>query len=303
MKIRHFRAAAVLFACILVLGLTGCGSADPDRQAAKVNDTVITQGQLENFSILYMYTLGYDPNEITDEEKSTILQQMVDTEVLRQYFEGLNGENIYGDSFEDDMKKFLDSAKSSEKDFLDKYSITDEDIEYLYRANYLNSTLYTQIQNEHAETDLIARAEEYYDQHKDEYATDPEVRFSVIRVAEQEKAEDIKRQLDGGADFANLAKQYSDESASAANGGDIGFYTRAQVTADYSDKIFDMEVGSVSEPIEADKEFMIFKVTDRNDSGFKSFDEVRDDIYYSFIREYYDQKLDEMKEGCKIEIN
>lgn len=210
MGFRHFRAAAVLLVCIMILALTGCGSSDPDRTVAKVNDTVITQGQLDNYSVLYVYTLGYDPNGITEEEKSTILQQMVDTEVIRQYYEGMDGVSIYGDSFDEDMQKFVAAAKSSEKDFLDKYGITESDIEYLYKSNYLNSTLYTQIQNEHAEEDLVAKATEYYDQHQDEYVTD---------------------------------------------------------------------------------------------NGTRSFDEVKDDIYYGFIQEYYDQKLDEMKEGCTIKIN
>lgn len=210
MRFRHIRAAAVMLICLMVLALAGCGASDPDGKVAKVNDTVITRGQLDNYSVLYMYTLGFDPNDITDEEKSTILDQMVNTEVLRQYFEGLQGETIYGESFDEDVQKFVAAAKSSEKDFLDKYGITDEDIEYLYRANYLNSTLYTQIQNEHAEADLIAKAEDYYDQHQDDYKTE---------------------------------------------------------------------------------------------SGVKPFDEVKDDIYYSFIQDYYDQKLDEMKEGCVIEID
>ncbi len=67
--------------------------------------------------------------------------------------------------------------------------------------------------------------QKYYEQNKEAQFTTPEqrcVRHILFNKDQKEKAEDVKQQLENGGDFAELAKEYSQDPGSAEKGGDLG---------------------------------------------------------------------------------
>lgn len=106
-----------------------------------------------------------------------------------------------------------------------------------------------------------------------EYKADIEKRNAEILAASEnadaDKAgkrkmiEEIKTQLDGGADFKELAGKYSD-CPSGRNGGDLGKFTRGQMVKPFEDAAFSQEVGKVGEIVESDFGFHLIKVTEKH---------------------------------------
>lgn len=91
------------------------------------------------------------------------------------------------------------------------------------------------------------------------------VKDDKLNATAQKQADDIIKQLDAGADFAELAKKESTD-AYASNGGDIGFVSKGQLgIPELDDVIFKLEVGQHSGVIKTQYGFHIVKVTDKKD--------------------------------------
>lgn len=88
-----------------------------------------------------------------------------------------------------------------------------------------------------------------------------EVRASHILVDNEEHAKQIKRELEDGADFAELAKKKS-QGPSAKNGGDLGFFGRNQMVKPFERAAFDLDVGKVSDPVKTQFGWHVIKKTD-----------------------------------------
>jgi peptidyl-prolyl cis-trans isomerase C len=74
------------------------------------------------------------------------------------------------------------------------------------------------------------------------------IRASHILVKTEIEVNDIKSQIDGGGDFATLAREHSD-CPSGAEGGDLGSFGHGAMVAEFDKVAFDLEVGDVSDPV------------------------------------------------------
>jgi peptidyl-prolyl cis-trans isomerase C len=134
-----------------------------------------------------------------------------------------------------------------------------------------------------------AEAREFYDSNKERFTTPERVRAShiLINVAdtdsdvtrEQKKAkiEDIRAQLVAGGDMAALARENSD-CPSKDKGGDLGFFGRGQMVKPFEDAAFALEVGEISPVVETKFGYHVIKVTEKEDAGSTSFEDVKDSI-------------------------
>ena len=134
----------------------------------------------------------------------------------------------------------------------------------------------------------------YYDQHRDQYRTAEQVKVSHIliktpppgpdgkvdekRVAEaQHRAEDLLKQLKGGANFEELAKKYS-EDTSAKEGGSLGWLSRSQTVPEFDKAAFSLPKGQISDLVKSSFGFHIIRVDDKQEAHMKTLDEVKADI-------------------------
>ena len=129
----------------------------------------------------------------------------------------------------------------------------------------------------------------YYDSHIADYTQEEEVRASHILIgitgtAQRTKeealarAQEVEQKLKDGADFAAMAKEYSDDKGSAVRGGDLDFFPRGRMVDEFANAAFDLEVGQVSEPVETVFGYHIIKLTDRKPEVVKTLEQVHDDI-------------------------
>jgi len=135
----------------------------------------------------------------------------------------------------------------------------------------------------------------YYRDHRDAYRVPDQVKVSHILIktplpgpdgkidekgaAEaQRRAEDLLKQLKGGAKFEDLAKKYSEDPGSAKEGGSLGWIGRGQTVPEFEKTAFSLPKGQTSDLVKSSYGFHIIRVDDKQDAHLKSLDEVKSEI-------------------------
>lgn len=188
----------------------------------------------------------------------------------------------------------------------------------LQEAYQIDNLLAVYYLNNYLKTAKISDAEErkYYDDHKNEYeaihARHILIRFKGSRVplkpeqkdlSEDEAmalAQDIRKRLASGADFAQIAKQESDDPGSAANGGDLGEFRRGQMVAQFDEAAAKLPIGEVSEPVKTPYGYHIIQVQSRQ---AKTFEEVKDDIEKKLHPQLSEKFIAELRAKSSVTID
>lgn len=146
----------------------------------------------------------------------------------------------------------------------------------------------------------------YYDEHLSLFMTDEEVRASHImkaptrgeqRESAYQELREVRKQLLGGADFDELAKQHSDK---AQDHIDLGFFKRGELAEEFELVAFSMEVGELSPVFASPFGFHVVKLTERKPSVPKPFDEVRDEVRQRLVEERRQEKTKELVERLQV---
>jgi len=89
------------------------------------------------------------------------------------------------------------------------------------------------------------------------------------------KAQEIRQQIVQGANFTELALKESDDKSVKNNNGEMGAFARDQMVKPFSDAVFAMQVGEISEPVKTQFGYHIIKLNKILPAGFQPFDEVK----------------------------
>ena len=109
-------------------------------------------------------------------------------------------------------------------------------------------------------------------------------------------AQDVKKQLGAGADFATLAKKYSDDPGSKDNGGLYKNVVKGQMVKEFNDAAFSLKPGQISDPIKTTFGYHIIKVDAHREARTKPLDEVKPQIEQSVRAEKTAEQLDKLSE-------
>jgi len=128
--------------------------------------------------------------------------------------------------------------------------------------------------------------ERYYNDNMQRYSTPEQVKASHILLktegkddaAVKKQAEDILAKLKGGADFAELAKKYSEDPGSAVKGGDLDYFGKGQMVPEFDKVAFSLPPGQMSDLVKTQFGYHIIKVVDKRPASQKTFTEVRSQI-------------------------
>ena len=156
------------------------------------------------------------------------------------------------------------------------------------RVEYLVLSLDAIAQNETI-SDEAVRA--YFDEHPDEFGQSEERKASHILIsvpadasedekqAARDKAEGILAQVRQNMEqFAEIAKEHSDDPGSSTQGGDLGFFGRGVMVKSFEDKIFSMQLNEVSDLVETDFGLHIIQLTDIKEEKHPDLEDVREQI-------------------------
>ncbi|MDE0096929.1 MAG: SurA N-terminal domain-containing protein [Gammaproteobacteria bacterium] len=98
------------------------------------------------------------------------------------------------------------------------------------------------------------------------------------RAAALAEAETVLSRARGGADFAELAAEFSDDTGSAGSGGDLGVVTRGQMVQPFEDAVFGMVEGELAGPVETQFGYHVIKLTELQAEQSQTLDEVREEV-------------------------
>jgi peptidyl-prolyl cis-trans isomerase C len=130
-----------------------------------------------------------------------------------------------------------------------------------------------------------------------------EVKASHILVKTKEEAEAIIKELDGGADFAAIAKEKSTDPGSGASGGDLGYFSAGQMVPEFEKAAFALNPGEYTkEPVESQFGWHIIKLEDKRAKQPPAFDAVKDQIRQVVFRDKYFETVKALREAAKVEI-
>jgi len=258
-------AAAICLTALLAAGQP-VNAQDANAVIAKVNGAEIRQSDLT----------------VAEEELGPSLQQM-DPATRR--------ENLI--AFLIDMKivaKAADDKKIGDKaDFKQKLSFARDRL-------LMDSLLATE--GKAAVTDDAMK--KVYEDATKQAGAEKEVRARHILVPTEEEAKAIKADLDKGADFAKLAKEKSKDPG-AADGGDLGFFTKDQMVPEFSAVAFALEPGKVSDPVKSQFGWHVIKVEEAREKKPPAFEQVKPQIENFVIRKAQADYVTKLRTAAKVE--
>jgi peptidyl-prolyl cis-trans isomerase C len=127
-----------------------------------------------------------------------------------------------------------------------------------------------------------------------------EVHARHILVEAEDDAKAILEQLKGGADFATLAKEKSKDPG-AAEGGDLGYFTKDQMVPEFAEVAFKMYPGQLSNPVKTQFGWHIIKVEDKRTKQPPEFEKVKDQIENFLARKAQTDFIAKLRQTAKIE--
>ena len=149
-------------------------------------------------------------------------------------------------------------------------------------------------------TEEAVRAE--YDKFVADFVPADEIRASHILVPTEEEANAVKAELDGGADFATLAKGKSIDPG-AANGGDLGFFGPGMMVAPFEAAAFALtDVGQVSAPVQSQFGWHVIRLEEKRQSSAPAFEQVAAQLQQQLLMSTFDETVASLMAGVAIDI-
>ncbi len=282
---------------------------------ARVNGVAIPSAELEKAIRNLEANVG---NQIPAERRSEIyrgiLDQLVEMRLLEQE---AAARNIKATDAEvaagiEQMKKQAPNAEAFTKALASR-KMTEADLRNEARQRLAVDKLLTaEVEPKAAVTE--ADIADFYKKNPQFFMQPEAVRASHIllkadtpeaKAAAKTKAQDLLTQIKGGADFAALAKQHSNDGSAQA-GGDLGFFPRGQMVKPFEDAAFALKAGEVSPIVESEFGYHIIKSSERRDARTVPLAEVSDRIAQALRQQKQQQLAQEyvqsLKTKGKVEI-
>lgn len=141
-----------------------------------------------------------------------------------------------------------------------------------------------------------------YDEMVKALPVEDEVRARHILVKTKEEADALIKQIQGGADFAKLASEQQIDKNSAAQAGDLGYFSKSEMVAPFADAAFAMKPGEVSKtPVKTDFGWHVIKVEDRRKRQAPPFEQVKEQVAQAEAQDLAAQVVADLRKGAKVE--
>ncbi len=252
----------------LTLGSSAVSAAEPGDVVARVGSAEITEADLA----FAAQDLGQELRRFPPAQwRAVLLDVLVDMELLAQ------------------------AAKSEE---IDKDPDFQKQIDFLTLRALRNAYLAQKIDGAISDEDLKAA----YDEKYSDYEGPEELKARHILVKEKADAEAVIKELEGGADFAELAREKS-TGPSGPNGGDLGFFVKGQMVPQFEEAALKLEKGSFTkEPVQTQFGWHVILLEDKRQQEKPAFETASAELRQSLVRDLYAKTMDELKADHPVEI-
>jgi peptidyl-prolyl cis-trans isomerase C len=139
-----------------------------------------------------------------------------------------------------------------------------------------------------------------YDDAVKQMPAEQEVHARHILVPTEDEAKAIEAELKKGADFATLAKEKSKDPG-AADGGDLGYFTKDQMVPEFAEVAFKLDKGQISDPVHTQFGWHIIKVEDKRTKPTPTFDQVKAQLQNYVMHRAQAEMVDGLRKSASIE--
>lgn len=314
-------------AWLLMLGVVACTAQAQGiypGDAVRVNDETISYQRFQGFYVEYRNSKGVqvgargDQLELLKQLRIEAMDLMIEQELVKQAAEN---EGVAGDPAE------VDKQIAELRDVFD----TDEQFRMKLEADgYTEETYRRHVQRMAAAKVYLDRiradasdvrdseVEQFYEENEDRLTLPEQVRVRHIlltwkpmgtqddRAAIREQMEPILERARAGEDFAALAREFSEDSATKGNGGDTGFFYRGTMVPAFEQAAFALQPGDVSDPVDTVFGVHIIKLEERQEARLLPLDEVREQLQ-DYVREEKMEaavgaKVDELRAAADVQV-
>ncbi|API91088.1 MULTISPECIES: peptidylprolyl isomerase [Virgibacillus] len=260
------KTAIAVTLAVSVLALGACSSGD---------DEAVVETKAGNVTKEEFY------EALKDRHGEKVLQELVTMEVLGDKYD------VSDDQVDEEIKKMKDQLG-------DQYDMAIE--QQFGSEDELRNIIKISLLQEEAIAEDVKIKEEELKQLYDRKNT--EVKAQHILVEDEKTAKEVKKKLDDGKGFSDLAKEYSTDDGSAKKGGDLGYFSAGQMVPEFEDAAYSMKKNEISDPVKTQHGFHIIKVNDKREKEEKlgKFEDVKEDLR----RELLTKKMDPAKMQEKI---
>ncbi|MBD3271562.1 MAG: hypothetical protein GF384_03370, partial [Elusimicrobia bacterium] len=117
---------------------------------------------------------------------------------------------------------------------------------------------------------------------------------------------DIEQKIKEGADFARLAREHSDDTESARNGGDLGFFVRGWMVPEFEQAAFNLRVGEVSDIVETEFGYHLIRCEEKKAAQPLELDAVQDElaayVFQQKAKEKFERWVKDLRAAANIQI-
>ncbi|WP_440896291.1 peptidylprolyl isomerase [Amphibacillus sp. Q70] len=159
-----------------------------------------------------------------------------------------------------------------------------------------------------AVTEDIEVTDEEIEQRYERLAT--EIEASHILVEDEELANDLYEQLLDGADFAELAEEYSVDPGSSSEGGELGYFSTGDMVPEFENKAYSLGADEIGEPVQSDLGWHIITVSDirETEADIEPLKDMRETLRNEIAASQIDEeeamnKMQELFEDANIQVN
>jgi len=287
-----------LFLAVVLLVSLGCDPAEPqanvDSEAKKIatfDGGDVTQGEFDEFAEQSGFGGMSEDDPQYKAAVQQIMPQLVGIEITKAYAAEHNI-TVSDEDVDQELAKIKgqvgEQARSSGQDLSDQEAyeqalkqnnITEEELRDDIQDNLPVQKVQEKVAGNAEPSDAEIQA--YYDENKEAQFTTPEqrcVRHILFNKDQEQKAEDVKQQLEEGGDFAELAKENSQDPGSAEKGGDLGCLGEGETVPDFEEAAFGAEQGEIVGPVQTQFGYHVLEVTEIKPKQTRPLSEVESQI-------------------------
>ena len=269
-------------------------SIEIDGYAAKVNDRVITQGEVREAmaSMLPELYRAYQGARLEEELEKAFVRardELVERALIMAAYTARGG-HIPDQYVNDEIKRVINDQFKGDKALFEQVLTEQKKTREEYMETIREQMAVGMLTNEEVSRRARVTPEQVrleYEANKKRYFIPEKVKYSVIVLnkgatpedqgVKREEAESIRKRLLGGEDFNELAKE-SSEGSRAVEGGAFPWMQPKDARIELQETLKALPAGEISEIVETDTELYLVKMDARRQAGHKSFDEVRQAI-------------------------
>ena len=145
----------------------------------------------------------------------------------------------------------------------------------------------------------------FFEENKNLFSQQESIKASHILVEDKDKSELVLSKINDGMDFEEAAKEYSTCPSKEA-GGSLGEFGRGQMVPEFEEAAFNMEEGTISQPIKTQFGYHLIRLDEKNAENEVDFDQVKADVEKQLLarkqEEKYIEKISSLKEKYPVEM-